>query len=158
MRCDEVRMMLGEVKGGELSDPVRRHLDGCRECTAWWREWRLVSAGFQALAAEPVPEPSWGFATRVVRRLEEGAETGWGVADFWERAGRRVVWATLVLTLTAILALVVPSSGPVRGQSEPDYLLAAEPDVATMRSEPILDVDTQDVGVPATTPGVERKK
>jgi hypothetical protein len=158
MRCDDVRMILGEAKAEELSGAVRQHLDGCRECSAWWREWHLVSAGFQALAEEQVPEPSLGFATRVIRRLEKGAETGWGVGDFFERAGRRVVWATLVVTLSALLALVLPSSGPVRGPSEPDYLLAAQPEVATMRSEPILDMDTLDVAAPASAPSVERKK
>lgn len=158
MRCEDIRMTLAEIRGQEAPEPVRAHLAECRECAVWWREWRLVSAGFRALAEESAPEPSLGFAARVVRRLEDAAGRSWGIADLWELAGRRVVWATLVLTLTAILALVVPSSGPVRGPSEPDYLLAAQPEVASMRNESILDVDELDVPANGTTPAAPEGK
>jgi hypothetical protein len=75
--------------------------------------------------------------------VDESAETQRGVADLIERAGRRVVWATFALTLTAVLALVVPSSGPVRAASEPEYLLV-QPQVASSQNYQILDVDNVD--------------
>lgn len=143
MRCDDVRVILGESPTGEVPENVRGHLDGCAECSSWWREWRMVSAGFRALAAETVPEPSLEFSRRVLRRLEEGAEPRWGAGDFFERAGRRVVWATLLVTLTLLLAIVLPSSGPVRGPGESEFLLAGS-EVATVRTQPIIDMDSVD--------------
>ena len=158
MRCDDVRAILEEIRSDEVPDSVRGHLAGCAECSGWWRERRLVSAGFRALGEEPAPEPSFGFPARVLRRLEEAADAGRGVADFWERAGRRVVWATLLVTLTVLLALVLPSSGPVRGPDEAEFLLA-RPEVATVRSEPIIGVDSREIFDPAPVPaGVEREK
>ena len=157
MRCDDVRMTLEECRDGAVPETLHEHLAACKECTAWWQEWRLLSAGFRALAAEPAPEPSLGFSARVLRRLEEGAPFGWGPAgDFFERAGRRVVWATLLVTLTMLLSLVLPSSGPVRGSSDPEYLLA-QPSVASMSSDPFLDSDSTDFIEPAPT-GAEREK
>src|SRR3989442_15778311 len=114
MRCDEVRELLEELKTLELPAGVREHLAACAGCAAYARDWRLVRAGFVALAAEPVPEPSLGFAARLTRRLGEGVEGVKRTEQAFERAGRRMVYAALMLTLTVLLALVLPSSGPVR--------------------------------------------
>jgi hypothetical protein len=142
MRCDDVRIMLEEVRSENAPDDVRTHLASCAECAEWWREWRLVSAGFKMLSREEVPEPSWGFPERVVRRLKDAAAAG-RPAEFFERAGRRVVWATLVVTLTVVLSLVVPSSGPVRAASEPEYL-STQYQVSSTQNYPIIDPDYAD--------------
>ncbi len=110
-----------------------------------------MTEGFRLLAQDAVPEPSWGFSERVARRLNESAQAERGAADLIERAGRRVVWATLALTLTAVLALVVPSSGPVRAATEPEYLVA-QPATASGQNYEIVDVDNGDDATPRATP------
>ena len=71
MRCDEVRESVEELRGDALPAPIREHVVSCAACAAYAREWQLVGAGLRALAREPVPEASLGFAARVVRRLEQ---------------------------------------------------------------------------------------
>ena len=88
-------------------------------------------------------------------RIQEAAGQRKTAADFLERAGRRVVWATLGVTLAVLLALVVPPSGPVRAVSEPENLV-----VATNSSEnySVIDVDNSDISTPAIQPAVEGVK
>jgi hypothetical protein len=155
MRCDDVRTVLEEVRGQEAPDSVRGHLASCAECAEWWRAWRLVSAGFCALAQDSVPEPSWGFPERVLRRIQEAAGQSKTAADFLERAGRRVVWATLCVTLAVLLALVVPPSGPVRAASEPDNLVVT---TASNQDYSVIDLDSADISTPPVQPAVEGVK
>lgn len=122
MRCDEIRQIIIEDWPAEIPAAVREHLAGCPGCEALVRDYGLVRAGFRALATEPVPEPSWGFSTRVLRRLAESPEQESG--EFLERVGRRVVYATCLLALTLLLALALPSSGPLRGPTTADLYLA----------------------------------
>lgn len=143
MQCDDVRAILEERGERGAPEGALSHLSSCTLCAEWLKDWRMMSEGFRLLAQDAGPEPSWGFAERVVRRLDEPAEPRRGAADPIERAGRRVVWATLTLTLTAVLALIVPSSGPVRAASEPEYLLV-QPQGNLSQSEQILDVDNVD--------------
>jgi len=80
-----------------------------------------MHAGLRALAEEAAPEASIGFVSRVLRRLEtwEGKASR---SEFFERVGRRFVYATLALTLALLLILVLPNSGPVRGVAGTDFL------------------------------------
>jgi anti-sigma factor RsiW len=127
--------MLLEDWPEEISAAVREHLAGCPGCDALAREYELVRAGFRALAAEPVPEPSWGFSTRLLRRLEKSPdEEG---AAFLERVGRRVVYASFLLALTLLLALALPSSSPLRSPTTADLYLA-QAEVATAGAGPIF--------------------
>ena len=137
MRCEEVRKIIAEDWPEETPAAVREHLAGCPVCDGLARDHRLVRAGFRVLAAEPVPEPSWGFSTRLLRRLEESpAQEG---AEFLERVGRRVVYATFVLALTLLLALVLPPSGPLRGPTTAElYLAQSESEVVTAGNDPIF--------------------
>ena len=57
--------------------------------------------------------------------------------EFLERAGRRVVYATCVLALTLLLALALPSSGPLRGPTTAELYLAQSEEV-TAGSIPIF--------------------
>jgi anti-sigma factor RsiW len=153
MRCEEVRKIIAEDWPEEAPAAVREHLAGCPACDALARDDRLVRAGFHALAAEPAPEPSWGFSTRLLRRLQESpAQEG---AEFLERVGRRVVYATFLLALTLLLALALPSSGPLRGPTTADlYLAQSESEVVTAGNDPILTGEfPENNGAVPATPG-----
>jgi len=80
-----------------------------------------VQAGFRLLAEEAPPEPSLGFAARLVRRLHEWDTRG-ARSEFFETVGRRFVYATLALTLALFLSMALPNSGPVRGVAGADFL------------------------------------
>jgi hypothetical protein len=158
MRCKQIQELLNELWTGEVPAEVRTHLASCPACESYARDIRLVHAGFQALAAEPAPEPMLGFATRVVRRGQETAEQGRRAEEFFERVGRRFVYATLLVTLAVLLALVVPASGPVRGPTSADLLLA-QPEMVVTRPDPLGGADWQDVQdmAPAGPTSEERK-
>jgi hypothetical protein len=95
----------------------------------------MVRAGFHLLQREEAPEPSLGFAERLVRRLGEVSKAP-SVADFFELAGRRFVYATLALTLLALLALAVPSTGPVQSLSAADIQVPAQ-EASLIYSDPM---------------------
>ncbi|HTV56115.1 MAG TPA: hypothetical protein VMI06_14525 [Terriglobia bacterium] len=109
MRCSEIRENLEPENDGHSKPFVREHLAVCSHCRSYAADLSKLAAGMKLLAEDRVPEPSIGFHTRVLRRLEQ--ESG---RDFLERAGRRVVYATLIVVLFLLLAMIVPSSGPVR--------------------------------------------
>lgn len=141
MRCKEMREVLEEGSIEELSSPAHQHLADCSACQAYAQGWRLVRAGFRALAEEAAPEVSLGFAMRLVRRLEEATQPGGFAADFLEVVGKRVVLAGLLLTLTFLMALVLPSSGPLRGPATPDISLA-QADVTRAENDAIFPEDS----------------
>jgi hypothetical protein len=134
MDCKEIRDLMSEQWGGELSAEGREHVNKCAGCEGLLRGARLVHAGFRALAEEAVPEASLGFSSRLVRRLQEWKEKGTR-SEFFETVGRRFVYATLALTLALLLSIVLPTSGPVRGVAGADFLglqsnsQASQPDV-----------------------------
>jgi len=121
MDCKELRDLVSEQWGGELPPAAREHLSQCAGCEVFWRDARLVEAGFRALAEEAVPEASVGFASRLVRGLQEWEEKG-ARSEFFETVGRRFVYATLALTLALLLSLALPTSGPVQGVAGADFL------------------------------------
>jgi hypothetical protein len=134
MDCKELRELVSELWGGELPVAAREHLSQCAGCEVFWRHARLVQAGFRLLAEEAAPEASLGFATRLVRRLQEWEARG-ARSEFFEAVGRRFVYATLALTLALLLSLALPTTGPVRGVAGADFLglqshnQASQPDV-----------------------------
>ncbi len=142
MHCDAVREILEEVSPSEISGPVREHLTRCANCAAHARQWRLVNAGFQVLKEETTPEPTLGFAARLVRRLDE-AHMPSPAEAFLERVGRRVLYATLLMTFALLLALALPSSGPLRGPSVSE-LLSAGPEVTVAVSDPVFPYELPD--------------
>ncbi len=142
MRCRDVRDHINELWMGEAPLALREHLATCPVCDAWAREARRVGLGFLALAEEPAPDPTLGFAARLVRRLKETADQS-AREVFMERAGRRFVYATLLMTLGLLLALVLPSSGPVRGPATAD-LLMAQPELVAARPNPVVGGDLQE--------------
>jgi hypothetical protein len=134
MNCKAIRDLITDLRGGELSAEVREHLSNCVGCGGFLRDARVVEAGFRALAEEAAPEASFGFASRLIRRLHEWEKEG-ARQVFFETVGRRFVYATLALTLALLLSLVLPTSGPVRGVTGADFLglqvesQASQPDV-----------------------------
>ena len=151
MNCQAMRELVSDPEGGELSAEAREHVTKCAACRELLRDARVMQAGFRALAEEAVPEASFGFASRVIRRLHEWQEQG-ARQEFFETVGRRFVYATLALTLALLLSLVLPTSGPVRGVAGADFLGLQ---VESQSSQP--DVIGGDVGdshdwIPARQP------
>jgi hypothetical protein len=161
MRCVDLRERLDNLWEGEPSPEVRQHLAQCAACERYVRDLRLVRAGFRVLKREAAPEPSLGFADRLVRRLGELSKQP-SVGEFFEQAGRRFVYATLVLTFLLLLALALPPTGPIRGQSTADLLVPTE-ETALVPSDPlgvsnvadVSDVTSVDVAAPPATKGVK---
>jgi|SRR5579875_618070 hypothetical protein len=143
MRCDTVRQMLEE--GVEMSPSLRVHLDSCSACREYLRSWQAVRAGFVALGVEAPPEPSIGFTTRVMRRIGSAAEELQFGQQFIDQIGRRFVYATLMVALTLLLVLLLPSSGPFRSSGVSESVLV-QTQVATVSNEQILGVDGVDSG------------
>src|SRR5579859_146796 len=143
MRCKDVEIILEEAKPKSLSEPVREHLSDCNSCRGMWRDLLLLRAGFAALAEDPAPQASLGFGARLIRRLEFVQDPGSAAAEFFERVGRRFVLAGLLLAMLFILALVLPSSGPLRGPATAEVYLA-QPEPSTQREAPILGDEFSD--------------
>jgi hypothetical protein len=160
MRCEDARIILIESEGGERPVAFREHMAVCPSCQAYANDLESLQAGFRALAAQSVPEPSWGFAARLVRRLNDLEEGGRAV-DFLEQVGRRVVYAAGLLTLLLLLALVLPASGPLRGPTTSE-LYWAQADTGTLTSYTILPdeaLEGRDLNSPAPSPsGPEGKR
>ncbi len=125
MRCDDIRERIDALWEGNQPAEVGEHLAQCAACSRYLRDLRLVRSGLALWRQEAVPEPSLGFAERLVRQLGEVARAP-SVADFFERVGRRVVYATLALTLLVLLGLALPSTGPVRGRGTADLLIPSQ--------------------------------
>ena len=141
MRCDAVRQIVEE--GMDRPPAVAAHLESCSGCKEYLREWETVRAALISLRAEDPPEPSIGFTTRVMRRLENApAELS---QQFIDQIGRRVVYATLMMALMVLLVLLLPSSGPYRSSGISESVLV-QPQVATLSNEQILGVDGMDNG------------
>jgi len=157
MRCDDIRDQFDELWEGEATAEVRQHLTQCAACAGYYRDLRLVRSGLRMLKREEAPEPSVGFAERLLRQLGELSRSP-SVADFCERVGRRFVYATLVLTLLVLLALALPSTGPVRGLGAADIQISAQ-EASLAYSDPIGEAGVQessdaapvDAPVPAIT-------
>jgi hypothetical protein len=141
MRCDDIRERLDNLwEGGETAE-IRQHLTQCASCSSYHRDLRLLRAGLQLWKHEGAPEPSLGFAERMVRQIGQIANAP-TAADFFERVGRRFVYATLVLAFVALLALALPS-GPVRGLSAADIQIPTQ-ETLLAYSDPMGDTGMQE--------------
>jgi len=152
MNCNDIRDRLDNLWESKEAPEVRQHLDGCGACTQYRRELLVLRAGLHLLKIEDAPQPSIGFADRLVRRLGE-IDAPQSLSEFFERIGRRFVYASLVAAFLAVLALAVPSTGPVRGLSSTDIQM--NPQEATLAyADPMGDPGTQEAGefVPVQNP------
>ena len=139
MRCKEAQDIL--ISGG-TDARVSDHLQVCPVCKVFAHDWEDLQEGWHALAARPSPEPSWGFAQRVLRRLEELPARAGAEENFFERVGRRVVYAASFLALILLIALALPSSGPLRGPM-PTEVIVAQSDRLNLAGSVFTD-DTAD--------------
>ena len=142
MRCDHIRDRLDTLWEGEETAEVRQHLTQCAACTRYYRDLRLVRAGLRLWKREEAPEPSLGIAERLVRRLGELGKAP-SMADFFEQVGRRFVYATLVLTFLALLAVALPPTGPVRGLTAADIQMPTQ-EALLAYSDPIGETSMQE--------------
>jgi hypothetical protein len=142
MRCDDLRERFDMLWEGQPPAEVREHLTECALCSRYLRDLRWVRSGFHLWKQEKAPEPSLGFAERLVRQLSEMSKAP-SVADFFERVGRRFVVATLVLTFLALLGLALPSTGPVRGLAAADIQVPAQ-EASLAYSDPMGETGAQE--------------
>lgn len=143
MRCDDIRQQFDRIWEGEPSPEFRQHLEHCPACGRYASDMRLVRAGLRVLKQEAAPPPSAGFAERLTRQLRELRRQP-SVSQFFEEAGRRFVYATLVLAFLMLLALALPATGPVRGQATADSLTPAQ-EATLLRSDPLGEISSEDV-------------
>jgi predicted anti-sigma-YlaC factor YlaD len=98
MSCQTVRDQFDHRLDGRLSGPEQgafdAHLAGCADCR---REWEAYANAWQVLAHDKGMEPTFGFAERTLRRLNEPRV---GAHQWWWRPSIR--WATLATTVTAL--------------------------------------------------------
>lgn len=152
MICDEVRERLANLWDSEVEADIRCHLAQCAECRHYHVNLRLVRSGFRQLRLDEAPEPSLGFAERVVRQLGDLSKAP-SVAEFFELVGRRFVYATLVLTFVALLAMALPATGPVRGLTSNDIQITSQ-EATLAYSDPVGDPGVQGTSeiAPAESP------
>ena len=147
MRCDDIRDRLDVLWDGEQPCEVREHLGECSSCSAYHRDLRLLRAGLRLWKRDEGPAPSVGFAERLVRQLGEMSNVP-SVADFFEQVGRRFVFGTLALALLAILALALPSTGPLQSLTAADIQVPAQ-EAYLAYSDPIGETGLQESPNPA---------
>lgn len=137
MRCDAVRQTIEE--GLKRSAVVEAHVESCAACREYLRKWEIVHAGLVALRAEEPPDPSLGFTTRLMRRLEDGSSDLRLGQQFFDQIGKRFVYASLMVALMVLLILALPSSGPLRSSGVPQSVLV-QAQMATLSNEQVLGV------------------
>ncbi|TAM82657.1 MAG: hypothetical protein EPN47_08345 [Acidobacteria bacterium] len=143
MRCDAVRQMAEENM--TRTPAVQAHLESCSGCKEYLRMWEALRAGLVALREEETPEPTIGFTTRLMRRLEKApAEYPFG-QQLMDQIAMRVVYATLMVVLMLGLLLALPSSGPLRSSGISESVLVRN-QLATLTNEQVLGVDGADPG------------
>jgi hypothetical protein len=86
---------------------------------------------------QAAPEPSVGFASRLVRNLQEASGAQRAGEFFLERAGRQFVYAALLATLLLFAVLVVPRSSPVRSAPVAADVNAVQPETVAAQNYPI---------------------
>jgi predicted anti-sigma-YlaC factor YlaD len=98
MSCQTVRDQFDHRLDGRLSGPERgaleAHLAGCADCR---REWDAYANVWQVLGRDGGIEPSFGFAERTLRRLNEPQASA---RPWWWRPSIR--WASLATTVVAL--------------------------------------------------------
>jgi anti-sigma factor RsiW len=143
MSCEDYRAQWRGEWEAEATSELRDHIARCPACAAAYRDFRLVRAGLDLWKQEAPPQPSVGFAERLVRQLSEISKAP-SVAEFFERVGRRFVYVALVLTSLALLALSLPATGPVRGLSISDIQISSQ-EASLAYSDPIGETGAQEL-------------
>lgn len=143
MRCGKARRLVLDESGGR-SARLEEHLRTCPACAAYAQDWARLQAGMRRVAMQAVPEPSVGFAGRLVRNLQEASGAERAGEMFLERAGRRFVYAALLATLLLFGVLIVPRSSPVRSASPVADVSAVQPETVAEQNYPIYSGQLMD--------------
>lgn len=122
---------------------VKVHLESCATCREYTRRWERVREGLHALREESVPQPSLGFTTRLMRRLETSPVEYQFGQQLIDQIARRVLYASLMVALTLALILLLPSSGPLRSSGISNSVLV-QAQVVTVSNEQVLGIDGVD--------------
>ena len=98
MSCRAVIDQFGERLDGRLDEPRQTafdaHLAGCAACR---REWAAYAGAWRALGRDEGIEPSFGFAERTLRRLNEPQ-----VAVRWWVWRPSLRWAAVAATVVVL--------------------------------------------------------
>ena len=97
MNCKEVQ---DGIVDGNMSPLAHAHLAECTSCQAVAHDAEALHAGLKLLAADAPPEASWGFAGRVLARLDEKPTRFF---EPLEVIGRRAVFAAGALAMTLLM-------------------------------------------------------
>jgi hypothetical protein len=143
MRCDAVRQIVEE--GLNRTPAARAHIEACAGCREYLRHWETLHQSLVALGAEEPPEPTFGFTTRLMRRLEDAPPEFQFGPQLMDQIAKRVVYATLMMALMLALILALPSSGPLRSSGISESVFV-QTEVAAMANEQVLGVDGMDPG------------
>lgn len=93
---------------------------------------------------QSIPEPSLGFASRLVRNLQDASGSQRAGEFFLERAGRRFVYAALLAALLLFAVLVVPRSSPVRSTAVAAEIEATQPETMAAQNYPVYSGQLMD--------------
>lgn len=97
MNCESIQALFDDRLDGRLtpdrSTEFEAHVSTCANCS---RHWRAYSATWQVLERHRDVEPSFGFAERTLRRLDETPAPTW---SWWPMPAR---WATLTVAVVAL--------------------------------------------------------
>ena len=118
MRCGEARIRLSEQPKQEaLPTEVISHVRRCPDCGRYQAGLRVWEQGVELLGQETAPALSTTFWREFEARLNEESNR-WGFDEIMERIGRRVVWATGIITALVALGLaLLPGSTSAADES-----------------------------------------
>ncbi len=98
MNCRETRQRFDERLDQRLPVTAQpafdQHVASCADCR---QQWEAYAAVWKAVARQVAPAPSFGFAERTLRRLNEPIHIPWR----WPRRWR---WAALAVVVVVLLA------------------------------------------------------
>ncbi|HKT12082.1 MAG TPA: hypothetical protein VJW77_09695 [Terriglobia bacterium] len=143
MRCDAVRQIVEE--GMARTPAVQVHIESCSDCKEYLSKWEMLHAGLAAMREDEPPEPSVGFTSRLMRRLENAPSEFQFGQQLIDQIGRRVVYATLMVALMLGLILALPPSGPLRSSGISQSVFV-QTQMATLANEQIMGVDGIETG------------
>ena len=130
------------ASGDWLPPVLRQHLAACEECREQVRRFQEHSRGMQLLRAPDEARPAPGFCARVMDRIEAQQQASmWGV--FLEPAfGRRLILATLALTLVLGSVVAFQEAEENFGAPPPEAIMAIEDHPPGLGIDPQRDRET----------------
>ncbi len=96
---DRLEDLLAGRKAVTAENEMLRHLSSCDSCDEQLAAMKAQSEMLQLLRAPEELEPAPGFYARVLQRIEERAKTSIWLAFISSTFGRRLMYASLSLTL-----------------------------------------------------------